>query len=151
MNLKKISAYSVRTRMRQRELSWKTLRGCPYSPMGRGCELSVCFGCLECRFMRCNCRTCVDLHQNAVAGTQYVPSLLRWSTWFATWKRQAMEEFQILISFLQVSSFIYQPCQFRETLFVLFSLLSSLKLSSCCSILAGLWKRYFYWLLLLIF
>ncbi|RVW93178.1 Protein ULTRAPETALA 2 [Vitis vinifera] len=64
-----LSCFSLTCVDKDERESRKTLRGCPYSPMCSGCELCVCFGCPECRFMGCNCRTCVDFYQNAVAGT----------------------------------------------------------------------------------
>ncbi|XVF18974.1 hypothetical protein REPUB_Repub11eG0070600 [Reevesia pubescens] len=45
--------------------SRKSCRGCPQSPTCKGCTTCVCFGCLKCRFLDCNCRTCVDFVQNA--------------------------------------------------------------------------------------
>ncbi|OAY28645.1 hypothetical protein MANES_15G083700v8 [Manihot esculenta] len=45
--------------------SRKNSRGCPRVPACDGCTSCVCFGCLKCRFIDCNCRTCVDFMQNA--------------------------------------------------------------------------------------
>ncbi|XP_022717035.1 protein ULTRAPETALA 1-like [Durio zibethinus] len=45
--------------------SRKSCRGCPRSPICKGCTTCVCFGCLKCRFLGCKCRTCVDFMQNA--------------------------------------------------------------------------------------
>ncbi|XP_024032981.1 protein ULTRAPETALA 1-like [Morus notabilis] len=46
--------------------SRKSCRGCPRSPACKGCTSCVCFGCLRCRFLDCNCRTCVDYMQNVI-------------------------------------------------------------------------------------
>ncbi|KAG6689394.1 hypothetical protein I3842_11G172400 [Carya illinoinensis] len=43
----------------------KICRGCPRSATCSGCPSCVCFGCLKCRFLDCECRTCVDFIQNA--------------------------------------------------------------------------------------
>ncbi|WRX28134.1 hypothetical protein QQP08_020621, partial [Theobroma cacao] len=43
----------------------KRCRGCPQTPICKGCTTCVCFGCLNCRFLDCKCRTCVDFMKNA--------------------------------------------------------------------------------------
>ncbi|XP_037496266.1 protein ULTRAPETALA 2 isoform X2 [Jatropha curcas] len=49
----------------EERVSRKNCRGCPDWPSCSGCTSCVCFGCLKCRFLDCNCRTCVDFMQNA--------------------------------------------------------------------------------------
>ncbi|KAF2285949.1 hypothetical protein GH714_009146 [Hevea brasiliensis] len=45
--------------------SRKNRRGCPRLASCQGCTSCVCLGCLKCRFLDCNCRTCMDFMQNA--------------------------------------------------------------------------------------
>ncbi|KAK9269034.1 hypothetical protein L1049_000802 [Liquidambar formosana] len=44
--------------------SRKICRGCPRTPICDGCTSCVCFGCYNCRFSDCSCRTCVDYIRN---------------------------------------------------------------------------------------
>ncbi|GMN65231.1 hypothetical protein TIFTF001_034289 [Ficus carica] len=43
----------------------KCCRGCPRLAKCKGCTSCVCFGCVLCRYLDCNCRACVDYMQNA--------------------------------------------------------------------------------------
>lgn len=45
--------------------SRKVLRGCSRSPSCTGCMKCVCFGCETCRFVDCDCQTCVDFYRNS--------------------------------------------------------------------------------------
>ncbi|KAL9345992.1 hypothetical protein Peur_060845 [Populus x canadensis] len=53
--------------------SSKSSRGCPRSPTCDGCTPCVCFGCLKCRLVDCNCRICVDYMQTDMDGYRSSP------------------------------------------------------------------------------
>ena len=115
-----LSCFSLTCEDKDERESRKTLRGCPYSPMCSGCELCVCFGCPECRFMGCNCRTCVDFYQNARGSRDT-------STSFASmiYSKEAGDGGVPNLNFFCTSCFFLyishvDSCQFRETLFVFF-------------------------------